>query len=119
MTAQSGDLAAGSAQWPTDHPGFSALLAAVAAYAGVAVVVIGLALHGGVVQDGLIGQFWNGVLVLGGAALFVLGLPASLGFAGASCATQRELWPGVVGGFAATMMTLTAVLLLLPPYGGV
>ena len=50
-------------------------------------------------------------------AIFVAALPASLGFCGASCVTQRELWPGLLGGFVTVLFTLGVVGMVLPVHG--
>ncbi|HEY0118411.1 MAG TPA: hypothetical protein VGC04_06505 [Cellulomonas sp.] len=118
MTAQSGDLGrARSAPWPLLHPGLVALVSSVVTCVGLVAVVVGLTERSGLAQAGMLGEFWNTALVLVGAAMFVGALPTALGFAGASCATQRELWPGVLGGFVAVLVTLAVVGLVLPVQG--
>jgi hypothetical protein len=115
VNAQSGEpWSAASIPWAVGHPGFAALVASAASYAGLACVLVGLAEGANLGRAGLLGQFWEMVLVVGGAAIFIAALPASLGFAGASCATQRELWPGVVGGFATFVLTLVVLGIMLP-----
>ncbi len=118
MTPQFGALdGAGPVPWAFGHPGRAALLSAIATYAGLAAVIVGLAQRSALDQSGMIAQFWNLVVVLVGATIFVAALPASLGLAGACCATQRELWSGVVGGFLAILLTLAVVGVVLPVQG--
>ena len=115
MTAQSGDLGAtGSVPWALGHPGVAALVSSVASVVGLVGVVVGLAERDAIVRSGMLGGFWSGVLLLVSALVFVVALPASLGFAGASCATQRELWAGVLGGFLTVLLTLGLLGLVLP-----
>ena len=93
------------------------MVSAIATYAGLAAVIVGLTERSALDRSGMIAQFWNLVVVLVGATLFVAALPASLGLAGACCVTQRELWSGVVGGFLAILVTLAVVGLVLPVQG--
>ncbi len=118
MTAQSGDIArAGSTPWALAHPGLAALVSAIVAIAGFAMLLAGLAgrVSGG--EAGLLGDLWNALLAVVGAATFVTALPASLGFCGASCATQRELWPGLFGGLVTVLTTLAVVGMVIPVHG--
>jgi hypothetical protein len=118
MTALPGDLAgAGFVPWALGHPGRAALLSAVAACAGVVVVIVGLAERDTLGQSGMLGQLWLLTLLLAGAGTFLVALPVSLGLAGAACVTQRELWSGVVGGFVAVLVTCTLVGVVLPVQG--
>jgi hypothetical protein len=109
MSAQSGSyVGAGSAGWAEVHPGWAALVAVAATYAGVATVMAGLAEH--LAAAGMSpSPMWCIPAIVIGAATFVIGLPAALGFAGACCATQRELVAGVVAGFAALVLGLIAI----------
>lgn len=118
MTAHPGDLGrAGSAPWPLAHPGLAALVSAVASCAGLVGLLVALTERSGAAQAGMFGQLWNTALVVVGAVVFVAALPTALGLAGASCATQRELWPGVLGGFVAVLVTLAVVGIVLPVHG--
>lgn len=117
MSAESGAVAFGSARWAAGHPGFAALVASVLAHAGVAAIVVAMVLRSGLTPNDMIDVLWNTVLLVTGAALFLVGLPVSLGFAGASCVTQRELWAGVAGGFATVMLTLCVVAFVGPLNG--
>ena len=118
MTAQSGDVArAGSTPWALAHPGVAALVSAVVAIAGFAVLLVGLAGWAGGGEAGLLGSLWDVIVVVVGAAIFVAALPASLGFCGASGVTQRELWPGLLGGFVTVLFTLGVVGMVLPVHG--
>lgn len=115
MTAQSGDLSGtGSVPWAVSHPGVASLVSAVAAIVGLVAVVVGLTERSGLAETGMVGQLGVTALLVLGAVTFVVALPASLGFAGASCATQRELWSGVLGGFLTVLTTLAVVGIVLP-----
>ncbi len=115
MTAQPSDLGrAGATPWALVHPGLAALVSAVASCAGLVALLVGLTERSGAGQAGTFGQLWNTALVVVGAAMFVAALPTALGLAGASCATQRELWSGVLGGFVAVLVTLAVVGIVLP-----
>lgn len=115
MTAQSGGLGqAGSVPWALGHPGVAALVSAIATIVGLVGVVVGLAQRSELAHSGLLGGFWVTALLVVSAVTFVVALPASLGFAGASCATQRELWGGVLGGFITVLTTLVVVGIVLP-----
>ena len=118
MTAQPGNIAGDrSAPWVLEHPGVAALVAAFSALVGLAVLLAALAGVLGTGQPDMLGQLWNGILVLAGALMFLAGLPASLGFCGASCATERELWAGVLGGLIGVVVTLGLVGIMLPAHG--
>lgn len=114
MAAGSQDMAtAGAAGWARSHPGRSALVAVLATYVGLAAFLAGMAEM--TVAHGHASPLWTGAAITFGAALFVAGLPASLGFAATCCATQRELVAGVVSGFAAACLTLGLVVFCGPP----
>ena len=118
MTVQSGGIGAtGSVPWALGHPGFTALLSALAAVLGLIGVFVGLAVRTELAQTGMPGQLSGAALLFVSALAFVVGLPTSLGFAGASCATQRELWPGILGGLTTILVTLVVVGLVLPVHG--
>lgn len=117
MSADSGPVAtAGPGHWVASHPGLAALAAAAAAYAGAIAVAVGVIHRAGGMPAGHGGPLAAGPIILLGALLFVAGLPAALGLAGTCCATQRELWPGVVAGLAAVILTLVVVAILGPPH---
>lgn len=118
MTPQSGDLdGAGWVPWALGHPGRAAVVSAIATCAGLAAVIVGLTERSALDQSGMLAQLGNLLVVLVGATMFIAALPASLGLAGACCATQRELWWGVVGGFLAILVTLVVVGVMLPVQG--
>jgi hypothetical protein len=115
MTAQSGDAAGDrSVPWALDHPGIAAVVSVLAAITGLVLVVAGLAGLTDSTPGDILGYLWSGIPLLLGALMFVAGLPASFGFCGASCVTQRELWGGLIGGFVGVMVTLVAVGVVLP-----
>lgn len=118
MTAQSGDAAGDrSDPWALDHPGIAAVVAVIAAIAGLALALAALVGLSDAAPADLFGYLRDGIPLLLGVMMFAAGLPASLGFCGASCATQRELWGGLIGGFVAVMVALGAIGMVLPVQG--
>jgi hypothetical protein len=119
VTAQSGDIAGDrAAPWALDHPGAAALVSSLVAVAGIALVV-GWFLSqssGGAGHD-LLGSLWDTMPLIAGVPMFLLGLPAGLGFAGASCATGRGLWGGVTGGLVSAVLSLVLLVVVLPVNG--
>jgi hypothetical protein len=111
-TGFDGVATTGATPWAVEHPGAAALASALATYA--VAIGVGIALP---VSAAAGGRVWPGVLVLVGALLFVAGLPAALGFAGACCATQRELVAGVLAGFLVVLLALVSVALVAPAHG--
>ncbi len=119
MTAQPGDVGDGrSTPWAVDHPGVAALICSLVAVVG-SVLMVGwlLTQYPGAPQPDLLGSLRHVVPFVGGAPMVLLGLPAALAFAGASCATGRELWGGVAGGFISVVLTLVSVVVVLPGGG--
>jgi len=91
----------------------------IAAIAGLALVLAGLAGLSDVVAADFLGYLRDGIPLLLGVMIFAAGLPASLGFCGASCVTQRELWGGLIGGVAGVIVTLGVLGMVLPVPGSV
>ncbi len=119
VTAQSGDVAGDRATpWALDHPGAAALVSSLVAIAGIALVVGWfLAQHPAGQGPDMLGSLWDTMPLIAGVPMFLLGLPAGLGFAGASCATGRELCGGVTGGFVSVVLSLVLVVVVLPVDG--
>ncbi|MBN9374834.1 MAG: hypothetical protein J0I40_05475 [Cellulomonas sp.] len=119
MTAQSGDVAGDRATpWALDHPGAAALVSALVAIAGIGLVAGWLlAQYPGGQPPDMLGSLWDTMPLIAGLPMLLLGLPAALGFAGASCVTGRELWGGVTGGFVSAVLSLALVVVVLPVNG--
>lgn len=119
VTAQPGEVGDGrSTPWAVDHPGVAALICSLVAVVGI-VLVVGwlLTQDPAVPQPDILASLRHVVPIVGGAPMVLLGLPAALAFAGASCVTGRELWGGVTGGFISVVLALVAVVVVLPGGG--
>ncbi len=115
MSSDAWDRPAGSYSWAEAHPGQAALAATVATYAGLALVAFGASVRVAEVTAGRPAPVWVVPLLIVGAAVFVVALPAALGFAAACCATQRELVGGVVAGLSAAVLAIVVLALLAVP----
>lgn len=117
MTEQSGDVAgARPTPWVLDHPGAAALVSSLVAIVGI-VLVAGWYLSQGGPRPDLLDYLRGTMQLSAGALMFLYGLPAALGLAGASFVTGREVWGGVAGGSVSAVLTLALVVVVLPGGG--